>query len=220
MNDAWDRPRTVGAERFLALSHSSAARWGVQVAGVRRDALPDRRDGVDLIGFSRRLPRAALGVAVDYIVEVYRRGPPQCTVRRRPDGSSRRTCRPGRLRLVGRRTVERDLTINARQPWEQGPVYPSRREVDLETTLIHELGHHAGRRHVGRCVNSPMMVSLAPGEWWRGPRNWYRRGCRASTWPGRGRRRGRKVAGHGRSGPAPSVEVRRVTVGRRVLPGG
>jgi hypothetical protein len=43
---------------------------------------------------------------------------------------------------------------------------------DLESVLIHELGHFAGNKeHAAQCTNSPMASGLAAGEWWHGPRN-------------------------------------------------
>jgi hypothetical protein len=45
--------------------------------------------------------------------------------------------------------------------------------------LLHELGHFAGNlRHtpVG-CYNTPMVVALGPGEWWRSPTDWHYDAC-------------------------------------------
>ena len=78
----------------------------------------------------------------------------------------------GRARTitVGKRVVDRDIQLNARANWHAGPGYPDMDEGDLETTLIHELGHAAGNGfHVPGCVNSPMVVSGAAGEWWHAP---------------------------------------------------
>jgi hypothetical protein len=54
---------------------------------------------------------------------------------------------------------------------------------DVESVLIHELGHFArNARHAPRCANSPMSVSLAAGEWWRTPRDrWSFCGARAAS---------------------------------------
>ena len=64
-------------------------------------------------------------------------------------------------------------------PWEQGPDHPSRARVDLETVLLHEFGHVAGNpRHVPRgCRDTPMVVGLATGEWWRSTTDFSYRAC-------------------------------------------
>lgn len=71
--------------------------------------------------------------------------------------------------------VERDLELNADQNWTAGPDYPTLDEIDLESVLLHELGHMAGnKRHRTRCSNSPMGSALGAGEWWRGSRDkWF-----------------------------------------------
>jgi len=73
------------------------------------------------------------------------------------------------------RVIERDLALNADQNWSAGPDYPALDEVDLESVLLHELGHMAGnRRHRRHCANSPMIEALGEGEWWRGARDhWF-----------------------------------------------
>ena len=45
--------------------------------------------------------------------------------------------------------------------------------------LLHEFGHFASPRneHTPVCWNTPMIVSLAPGEWWHTRSDWYFRGC-------------------------------------------
>jgi hypothetical protein len=83
------------------------------------------------------------------------------------------------------RVIERDLALNADQNWAPGPDYPALDEVDLESVLLHELGHMAGnRRHRKHCANSPMVEALGQGEWWRGARDhWFAdcsRGARAA----------------------------------------
>jgi hypothetical protein len=71
--------------------------------------------------------------------------------------------------------IERDLELNADQNWTAGPNYPTLDQIDLESVLLHELGHMAGnKRHLSRCTNSPMGKSLGAGEWWRGSRDkWF-----------------------------------------------
>jgi hypothetical protein len=86
----------------------------------------------------------------------------------------------------GGRVVERDLALRAGENWAAGPGYPALDEVDLESVLIHELGHMAGnKRHRARCSNTPMVEALGAGEWWRGARDkWFgecKRGARAAS---------------------------------------
>jgi hypothetical protein len=51
--------------------------------------------------------------------------------------------------------------------------------MDLETVILHELGHVAGNRfHVPRgCADTPMVIGLATGEWWRSTTDFSYRGC-------------------------------------------
>jgi hypothetical protein len=82
--------------------------------------------------------------------------------------------------IFGRRSGgERDLILRADIPWEQGPEHPTRRRIDLETVILHEFGHFAGNRfHVARgCRNTPMVVGLATGEWWRSSTDFSYRAC-------------------------------------------
>jgi hypothetical protein len=76
---------------------------------------------------------------------------------------------------AGGRVVERDLALRADENWAQGPDYPALDQIDLESVLLHELGHMAGnKRHRKHCANSPMIESLGEGEWWRGARDhWF-----------------------------------------------
>jgi hypothetical protein len=82
----------------------------------------------------------------------------------------------GRRRAGGR---ERDLILRADLPWEQGPDHPNRARIDLETVLLHEFGHVAGNRfHVARgCRDTPMVIGLATGEWWRSTTDYSFRAC-------------------------------------------
>ena len=73
------------------------------------------------------------------------------------------------------KVVESDLALRADENWAAGPDYPALDEVDLESVLLHELGHMAGnKKHRARCTNSPMIEALGAGEWWRGARDkWF-----------------------------------------------
>jgi hypothetical protein len=75
----------------------------------------------------------------------------------------------------GGRVIEQDLALNPAEDWAAGPAYPRLTQIDLESVLLHELGHMAGnKRHRSVCTNSPMVVALGAGEWWRGPRDhWF-----------------------------------------------
>jgi hypothetical protein len=78
------------------------------------------------------------------------------------------------------RVVERDLALNPAEDWAAGPGYPGLRQVDLESVLLHELGHMAGnKRHRPLCSNSPMVVALGAGEWWHGARDHWFADCSA-----------------------------------------
>jgi hypothetical protein len=82
----------------------------------------------------------------------------------------------------GGRVVEQDLALNAAEDWAAGPGYPGLAEIDLESVLLHELGHMAGnKRHRPLCANSPMIVALGAGEWWRGARDHWFAGCSATA---------------------------------------
>jgi hypothetical protein len=71
--------------------------------------------------------------------------------------------------------VEHDLALRAGEDWSAGPEYPGLDQIDLESVLLHELGHMAGnKKHTARCANSPMDEALGAGEWWRGSRDkWF-----------------------------------------------
>lgn len=80
------------------------------------------------------------------------------------------------------KVVESDLALNPDENWAQGPDYPALDQVDLESVLIHELGHMAGnKRHKARCSNSPMIEALGAGEWWRGSRDKWFGACGATA---------------------------------------
>jgi hypothetical protein len=80
--------------------------------------------------------------------------------------------------LRGGHVVERDLALSTDQLWAAGPAYPGLDQIDLESVLLHELGHMAGnKRHRARCANSPMIEALGAGEWWRGARDHWFENC-------------------------------------------
>jgi hypothetical protein len=140
-------PAGVSRARFLALVRNSGRRWRLHSAGTL-PGRPQFGNGRSEIGFSTsQVPRQALAVTI-----------------------------VGRRRGGG---LERDLILRADLPWEQGPEHPSRARVDLETVLLHEFGHVAGNAfHVPRgCRNTPMVVGLATGEWWRSTTDFSYRAC-------------------------------------------
>jgi hypothetical protein len=140
-------PAGVSRARFLALVRNSGRRWRLHSVGT----LPGRPrfgNGRSEVGFSTsQVPRQALAVTI-----------------------------VGRRRGGG---LERDLILRGDIPWEQGPEHPSRAQIDLETVLLHEFGHVAGNRfHVPRgCSDTPMVVGLATGEWWRSTSDFSYRAC-------------------------------------------
>ena len=145
-------PAGVTADRFESVIRRSASRWGLR---SRRwtSAVAGPRDGHNVAGFNPLVPSFALAVQIDYVV-----GP-------------------------NRRVIERDLALRPDLNWQAGPGYPAFDEFDLESVLVHELSHFAGnKRHTGRCANSPLIVGLASGEWWRGPRDrWIFSNCGAGA---------------------------------------
>lgn len=161
-------PDTVGATRFLALTVRSGRRWGLRPLGTTRRRA-GVRDGVDVVGFSGAVPRGALGVTSIYRIARYR------VVRRCGAGGC---VVVGRPRFLGTRIVERDVALDPSAPWQPGPARPSSDQFDLETVLLHELGHVAGnRRHARPCANSPMIPALSPGDWWHSPTDYSFRAC-------------------------------------------
>lgn len=151
-------PRGVGARRFAVLARTAAKRWGLREVGTTRSA-PRSGDRSDTIGFARDVPAVALGVTRIRSVRYYRR----------VNGVSR---------LVSERVVERDMSLAVGVPWHVGPGTPPPDRVDLQTVIVHELGHYAGNaRHARECANSPMWAGLRPGEWWHSRGDWFQYGC-------------------------------------------
>jgi hypothetical protein len=84
--------------------------------------------------------------------------------------------------VEGGKVVESDLALRAEENWAAGPDYPALDQVDLQSVVLHELGHMAGnKKHTARCSNSPMMESLGAGEWWRGARDQWFGSCGATA---------------------------------------
>jgi len=150
-------PRGVSRQRFALLVRVAARRWGLRYAGTLAGP-PRSGDGVDSVGFSRDVPSIALGVTrlrgIRYFREV-----------------------GGVRRVVAIRITERDTSFALGVRWNAGPGLPTARTVDLQTVILHELGHFAGNGHVRDCVDSPMWASLAAGEWWHAPDDWFELGC-------------------------------------------
>ena len=159
---------SVARSRFVALVRNSAQRWRLDPRGpVKR--IPRLGDAHNDVGFAARLVSpGALGTT---------------TVLRQNYVRVRRVCAASGCRTLrtpaGSRIVERDLALLPDVPWAQGPAHPSGEEYDLETVILHELGHWAGNlRHtpVG-CHDTPMVKGLGPGEWWRSPTDWHYDAC-------------------------------------------
>jgi len=148
-------PAGVEPGRFIALVRAAARRWSIRTGGVGWERFRFARpDGRNEIGF-RRLPDDMLGLTKTWTARIYRS--------RRV--CSRRGCRIVR-RHVGWQIVERDVALTSLAPWQQGPAYPGADEFDLETAIVHELGHWAGNRHRRSC-SSPMLRAIGAGDWWR-----------------------------------------------------
>ena len=156
-------PESVGSERFVAMAETQGARWGLRPDGVTFDkvSLRNRRSEV---GFSTRVPDGLLGISLTRTLVRYRR---YVRCRLGPDGS-RSGCVTTGVKKVGTTVTDRDVLLQSDVPWEPGPAWPEATEFDLQTVLIHELGHFAGnQRHDANCTVAPMTPSLSPGDWWR-----------------------------------------------------
>jgi hypothetical protein len=144
-------PGEVTLDRLRSLLRTSAKRWNLRAAGSTTRA-PGRQDGHNVVGFSHELPSGTLGLQIDF-------------------RETRARIRNG-VHTVRTVVTEQDLLLNDSVPWEQGPEHPTPSEFDLESTIIHELGHFAGnKKHATRCrgVVSPMIDAIGNGEFWRTP---------------------------------------------------
>jgi hypothetical protein len=144
-------PSTVTPARYLALVRNGGRRWRLHSAGTVAGR-PRFGNGRSEVGFSTaQVPRGAIAVTII-----------------------------GRRRGGG---LERDLILRADIPWQEGPDHPTRQQIDLETVLLHEFGHFAGNRsHVPRgCRDTPMVIGLATGEWWRSTTDFSYRACNNTT---------------------------------------
>jgi hypothetical protein len=159
---------SVSRSRFVELVRNGARRWRLDPRGpVKR--VPRVGDAHSDVGFAAALvSQGALGTT---------------TLLRRNYVRVRRVCAASGCRMTrtpaGSRVVERDLALLPDVPWAQGPAHPGADEYDLETVVLHELGHWAGNlRHtpVG-CHDTPMVSGLGPGEWWRSPGDWRYDAC-------------------------------------------
>jgi hypothetical protein len=162
-------PPGVSRDRWLALADTTAGRWGLRSRRVASYGV-DNGDYENQVGFGYDLRNRTLGSTITSQILRYRRVR-VCGVR---------TCWY-RRHVVRKRTVDRDIVLNYWKRWQEGPAYPTRREYDLQTVLIHEMGHLAGNGHRGSCVNSPMVEGGLPGDWWRSPGDYYWVGCGSSA---------------------------------------
>jgi hypothetical protein len=162
----------VSRSRFITLVSNSAKRWRLDARGPV-DRVPRLGDGHSDVGFAGALVSPGALATTTLLRQNYVR------VRRICSASSCRTARTP----AGSRVVERDLALRPDLPWAPGPAYPTAGEIDLETVLLHELGHFAGNlRHtpVG-CHDTPMVSALGPGEWWRSPTDWHYDNCAGAS---------------------------------------
>ena len=169
------RPEGVGLGRLQTIAARSAGRWGVAYHG-QTATKPGVADGIHSVGFSEETPVGKLAVTVIFKRNVYSPGKRHCKRRH-----GHRVCHRGPPRLTATRVVDEDIKIDPGWPWQQGPRYPTDSQFDLESNLIHEFGHFAGNGHVYGCVNSPMIATLAAGDWWHAADDWNRYGCTGVT---------------------------------------
>lgn len=163
-------PAGLSKKLFTATAATTARRWGLRAATTTRRR-PGVADGHDVIGFGAGVPAHALGVQRDFVRERVMR---------------RTRCTAAGCKVTDRvvsRYLERDVILRPDLPWWLGPEPPDMDHFDVESVLIHELGHFARNpRHTPACSNSPLAVSMGAGEWWRTPRDrWSSCGARAAS---------------------------------------
>src|SRR3954466_11282540 len=132
INSSTDVPIGVDPVYFKSLTTAVAYSWRIPIGGETL-ALPGSRDGVNSIGFSSTLPENVLGAYVYWPRRLYRMQK-RCT--RGPGG--RRVCKRGK-RHVHPEIAEADVAFSNAFPWNQGPGYPGKDQIDLPTVEFHEL---------------------------------------------------------------------------------
>jgi hypothetical protein len=163
-------PGGVPSGRLASIASLAAWRWGLRARGWSA-ARPGRADRRNVVGFGPGVPAGALGMQRDLVADVWRRGR-RCRTTRRNGRVVARRCVDLPPVHLGRQLVEQDIVLRPDVPWAAGPQPPALDQFDLETVLVHELGHFAGNKsHRPRCENSPMAEALAPGEWWHTERD-------------------------------------------------
>lgn len=173
-------PGGVDPGRLRTIVAVSARRWGLHLVGWTSKTA-GVRDNVNVAGFGAVPVSGALAVQADLYTKRYRVFR-HCTEQRLNGVVVQRTCGPVQQQYIGKVITDQDLIIRTDVPWAMGPARPGLDEYDLESVVVHELGHMAGnKKHAPRCSNTPMGRSLAMGEWWRTPHDWYRRGCPLSA---------------------------------------
>jgi hypothetical protein len=164
--NAADVPDGVDPSRFASVARRSARRWGLEISGTTwRTPEPD---GYLVLGFAWDLPPDVLGRETRWFKRAR-----TCRTHRHRSGRRHRHC------VTRERLVDNDVAISGDLNWQDGPQYPGADQFDLESVVLHELGHYADNGHRTGCVNSPMVDRAGTGEWWRAPTDWFRAGCRA-----------------------------------------
>jgi hypothetical protein len=87
-----------------------------------------------------------------------------------------------------RKVSDRDIAVNPNPRWQFGPAHPDARQIDLETTILHELGHASGLGHTPEpcTLASPMGPATVAGDWWRSPEDASDTDCLAAFGPAAG----------------------------------